>query len=434
MIPGRELFHEHVHMTPEGNYLLAKACFERIVPLLPDSVRKDIAAADAPSQNRCFELIALTDWDQCQMHGMISAMLQLAPFSDQLGAADRRKRRLKRRLKLQAIAACPAAMDKARRWYTAAIQRTPDDPQLRRKFAILLRGCGDYGAAADQWRYLLKRFPDMARWHQEFAELLRDDRKFAKAISEFREAMRIDPFLTDSSLASIGQTLLRQNKQAEAETLFREALSANPALPHARGNLGAILYKQGKHDEAIRHLQMALQIDPNLILVHVNLATIFAKQDNFPEAIRHYREFLRIKPDDLPRRYSLASLLLRAGQIRESVDEHRQVLAQQGGHLPTLVSLARIFAACGDPKFRDGNEAVCIMERLCSRAGAENPQLLSVLAMAYAETGQFDKAVTTAEKALSLAKVNVLGKLVSQLQRELSFYRQTKPYRDPGKR
>ncbi len=254
------------------------------------------------------------------------------------------------------------------------------------------------------------------------------------AISEFREAMRIDPFLTDSSLASIGQTLLRQNKQAEAETLFREALSANPALPHARGNLGAILYKQGKHDEAIRHLQMALQIDPNLILVHVNLATIFAKQDNFPEAIRHYREFLRIKPDDLPRRYSLASLLLRAGQIRESVDEHRQVLAQQGGHLPTLVSLARIFAACGDPKFRDGNEAVCIMERLCSRAGAENPQLLSVLAMAYAETGQFDKAVTTAEKALSLAKVNVLGKLVSQLQRELSFYRQTKPYRDPGKR
>jgi len=433
-IPGRELFHEHVHMTPEGNYLLAKACFERIAPLLPDSIRKGVATPDAPSRDRCFELVALTYWDRYQIHKAISDMLKRAPFFDQLGAAERRKWRKKRQSELLAIAASPEGKNRARRWYAAAIKRAPNDLQLQRKFAHMLRGRGDYGAAAQQWRDILKRFPKVAKWRLEFAELLRDDRQFSNAISQFREAMRIDLFLSDSAYAEIGKMLMGQGKRSEAETLFREALTANPQLPMARSSLGAILYEQGKHAEAIRHFQKALEIDPNLAIPHHNLAMAFVDQDNLPEAIRHYREFLRIEPDDLVVRHNLASLLLRTGRIRESIDQHRQVLARQSDYHPTLVSLAMVLATCEDPELRNGSEALKIMEPLSRRAGGVNCELLSVLAMAYAETGQFDQAITAAEQAIWFAKINRQGQLVAQFQRELAFYRQSKPYRDSGKR
>ena len=428
-IPGRELFYEHVHVTPEGNYLLAKACFEQTVSVLPDSVRRGIGAVAAPSKDRCLELIALTDWDRYQMQQEISAMLWRAPFSDQLDAVQRRMWRKKLLAELRVVATSPTAMDKARQWYVAAIERTPDDPQLHRRFAYLLKERGDYGAAVRQWRYLLKRFPNVAKWHLEFAELLKDHREFANAIAEFREAMRIDRFLSDVAYAGIGSTLVKQDKWTEAEQVFREALASNPKLPMAHSSLGVILYEQGKHAEAIRHFQQALEIDPDLAIPHNNLALAFAKQDNFPEAVRHYREFLRIEPDDLVVRHNLAFSLAEMGKTAEGISEYRRVLQQRPDYVPALTSLARILAACEDPQFRDGAEAVQIMERVCRQTGYTNPMLLDTLAIAYAEAGQFDKAIATAEKALRLAQAKGAHTLVSQLQHGLSLYKQAKPYR-----
>src|SRR4029077_20260954 len=49
-IPGRELFYEHVHMNPHGNYLLARALFIHIVALLPEEARSSAATVEPPSE------------------------------------------------------------------------------------------------------------------------------------------------------------------------------------------------------------------------------------------------------------------------------------------------------------------------------------------------------------------------------------------------
>jgi len=264
----------------------------------------------------------------------------------------------------------------------------------------------------------------------ELAELLRDNRQFDGAIQEFREAMRIDPFLSDQAYSGISETLLKQNKQAEAEALLREALADNPDLVEVRGDLGIILLNQGKNAEAAGHFRRALEIDPGRAMPHANLGFALAKQGNLPEAIEHYRQFLQIKPDHLLARHHFASLLARTGQFRQSVAEYRQVLERQGDYVPASVALARILAACEDPDVRNGSEAVRIMDRVCGRAGEKNLDYLSTQAMAYAEAGQFDKAVATAENALLLAEIRGLKEFVPRLQRELSLYKQAKPYRD----
>ena len=62
-IPGADLFYEHVHLTFDGNYLLARAVFDQVCAALPQLASKDRQGA-LPSRRRCAELLALTAWDE----------------------------------------------------------------------------------------------------------------------------------------------------------------------------------------------------------------------------------------------------------------------------------------------------------------------------------------------------------------------------------
>lgn len=63
-IPGEELFFEHVHLTPAGNYLLARATAERAVEMIRGGKSPGGAARLAPwlSQTECEQRLGLTDW------------------------------------------------------------------------------------------------------------------------------------------------------------------------------------------------------------------------------------------------------------------------------------------------------------------------------------------------------------------------------------
>ncbi|MGO9109119.1 MAG: tetratricopeptide repeat protein, partial [Thermoguttaceae bacterium] len=53
----------------------------------------------------------------------------------------------------------------------------------------------DYQGAIDQWRYLLKRFPETANWHTNLGLVLEASGDVSGALAEFREASTINPYL-----------------------------------------------------------------------------------------------------------------------------------------------------------------------------------------------------------------------------------------------
>jgi tetratricopeptide (TPR) repeat protein len=144
-IAGSELVYEHVHLTPSGNYLLARAMFAEIASTLAQSTGQPVSASDVPSQVECEQLLAFTEHDRTRIAREMMQRLQKPPFTNQVNHSDQV-------LRLSIAAGVPdEAPDQTASEYQWAIRKRPDDRVLHYNFGLFLFDY-DRNAAAQQLR------------------------------------------------------------------------------------------------------------------------------------------------------------------------------------------------------------------------------------------------------------------------------------------
>ena len=148
------------------------------------------------------------------------------------------------------------------------------------------------------------------------------------------------------------------------------------------------------------------------------------------EAVKQLRELLQLKPDT-EARSQLATLLFQTGKFGEAVAEYRQVMAAKPDQPEALSNLAWLLATSPDGAVRNGADAVRFSEQCCRLTGYQRPQMISVLAAAYAEAGRFTEAVAAAQKAIDLARASGDARFAAMNEQLLSLYRAGKPYHMP---
>jgi tetratricopeptide (TPR) repeat protein len=133
--------------------------------------------------------------------------------------------------------------------------------------------------------------------------------------------------------ARIYVELGRQSREAldydGAEKLFREALAIDPGLSDAQMNLGKILLFQEKRDEARAAFEAARALAPSDPYVYFYLATFLADDKKYDEAIALFRRSLDLDPYNPKAHYSLARALQGAGRKDEALLEfarHSEIL------------------------------------------------------------------------------------------------------------
>jgi hypothetical protein len=87
-------------------------------------------------------------------------------------------------------------------------------------------------------------------------------------------------------------------------------------------------------------------------------------------------------------------------------------------------------ATHSDGTVRDGKEAFRLAEQACRLTKYRQAQFVSTLAAAYAELGQFDKAVETTQIAANLAQARGLTSMIPILEKLRDLYRSGAPYRE----
>jgi len=132
LIIGSELVYEHVHMTPLGNYLLARAMFLQLVSKFPAQAGHSPQEADPPSEADCERLLAFTNHDRSRIATEMLQRLQKPPFTNQLNHSDQILRLM---IKAEASVESPGETAAQYEW---AIGRKPDDRALHYNFGLFL--------------------------------------------------------------------------------------------------------------------------------------------------------------------------------------------------------------------------------------------------------------------------------------------------------
>lgn len=127
-IIGSDLIYEHVHMTPLGSYLLARAIYQQIAGKLSGAQ----PTIDAPSEIECERMLALTVYDRRRVAQEMLRRLQKAPFTNQLNHSEQVLRFTKQAQDLNENPNDTALQ------YQWAIARAPEDHMLRYRFGMFL--------------------------------------------------------------------------------------------------------------------------------------------------------------------------------------------------------------------------------------------------------------------------------------------------------
>jgi len=126
---GSELVYEHVHLTPAGAYLLARAMFLAIAGQFAGHPLQD---SEVPSQTECERLLALTGYDRSRMATEMMQRLQKPPFTNQL---DHSEQLLRLMIDADALGETPEQTVAEYQW---AIGTKPDDRILHYNFGLFL--------------------------------------------------------------------------------------------------------------------------------------------------------------------------------------------------------------------------------------------------------------------------------------------------------
>jgi len=264
--------------------------------------------------------------------------------------------------------------------------------------------------------------------HINLGEALAGQGKIDAAVRHYYEALRIKPNLAAPHL-NLGVALKEGGKLSEAINHFSKVLGLKSDCAEVHYELGDTLDRKGDFASAIEHYLEAVRIKPDYAKVYNNLGVIQARQNKDKEAIAHFYKAIQIDSAYAGAYYNLGKIFTNQGKIEDAIFNYRKTLHFSPENTQALYNLSWILASHPDKEFRNGEEAVRLAQRLCKITQYQQPLALDALAAANAETGRFNDAVSTAEKALKLALDNGPEELAVGLKKRLELYQKGHPYR-----
>ena len=222
-----------------------------------------------------------------------------------------------------------------------------------------------------------------------------------EAIKEAERASELSP--ADSA---VHLQLAISVKRSDAERAIAEAhraIELGPQNSQAYGFLMNCLLESRHYNEAAQLGREWLAAAPYEVAPHSALASAFFETGNLASAAQHLGYVMMLRPELEQAQAQLRQLLLSIARKPDGLQQLRDIVDHAPDSPRMLDELAWLLATYPDSKSRDGTEAVQLAERACALTDRRIPALLDTLAAAYAEAGDFPRAISVVEEALKRA-------------------------------
>src|SRR5213080_1921137 len=297
-------------------------------------------------------------------------------------------------------------------------------------WALTWRQSAMYGDIEALWRTTLRKNPDCWMAHNNLGIVLFQKGEIDEAVSHYRITLNLQPDFWDADY-NLGTALLKKGEVDEAIAYCTRAVTIAPNDPDAQVALGNSLAQKERVDDAIAHYKKALAIRPDYFIAHYALGHIFLEKGEIDAAVFHSRAAVSIQPQNADAHTNLAVAFDEKGQIAEAIKQYEQALEISPQSVAAANNLAWLLATNPDASIRHRDRALELATRANQLSGGGNATVLRTLAAAYANAGQFSRAVEVGQIALSLTDRQ--SPLAKALQQEIAGYQAGLPYREDVK-
>ncbi len=192
-VPGREFFYEHVHLTPEGNYEIARAIAEQLSGLLDNRLERIPGGPEWASAEACFGWLGLTDSSRYAMQEVMVRRMAGVPFNQQAGHEQDLVFWRASVAELESFTR-PARLRLVVSALQAGVNARAEDMDLRFLLAENLALVGDFQGAEREFRHVLDRMPHAQDVWSHLGAVLESQGRTQEAIACFRRCLELSPW------------------------------------------------------------------------------------------------------------------------------------------------------------------------------------------------------------------------------------------------
>lgn len=246
-----------------------------------------------------------------------------------------------------------------------------------------------------------------------------------RALADINQSLKLEP-RSLSSLLLRARLFQAEGKLVDALKDVEMVLNFRPDLQSALFLKSTIHEAQREFGKAAEAMQKVVKLDADNEQARLMLGMYYSLSSQVPAALAEFDRILEKNQGNAAALYWRADTRLNMGDHQGASQDYERVLKANPEHEATLNNLAWLLATSPEDGLRNGKRAVKLALRASESSQYKKPHILSTLAAAYAESGDYPKAIEWSTKAVKLGRAD----LQEQLEAELKSYQKKKPWRE----
>ena len=300
-------------------------------------------------------------------------------------------------------------LDDAKNLVTKALEAKPTEGMYRlRAHLSMVQGKTDDAMSDLNKAIAMKPKDPITLLQRALVAVDRSDLKAAK--EDLRSAIQLAPQIAnaDRTISLRAYIAAQENRMADAINDMRVLVDRSPNEPSYRLRLARMYSLDNRPRKAIEVLSEALDADPQNVSLLRSRGDARLSVGEHPAAISDYESALRA-----------------IGNIDKVKADPSQISEAAG----LYNNLSWVLATSPTDSVRDGKKALEYGLKAAELSEYKEPHILSTLAAAHAENGDFEKAIEWSTKCVEMGRSED-HEQQEQLEQELESYKAGKPWRE----
>jgi len=315
--------------------------------------------------------------------------------------------------------------ERAISFYTKEIRDNPRPSRAYVERGLIWGDKGETERAIADFTRAIRLDPFAAEAYEHRADAWLSRKEYEIALADLTDVIRLRP-RDYRAYNERGIAWERKGEFDRAIADFSESIRHEPGNPWAYNNRGNARRAKGEFDRAIADYGEALALDPDFVLAYINRGLAWGAKKDYSRAIADENRAIRLEPRNVYARNNRAIFQGRKGEYERAVADFDEALKIDPTFQPARAGLALMLASCPDEKYRDGKRAVELATVAYRDSRPEEPLFGAALAAAYAEAGDFERAVELQERAIQFTPD---ADEKDELRSRLDLYKLKKPFR-----